>query len=134
MLEVSINYNKRNSLSILDTSLIIEGDKIYVYKVDKENTVKKTEIEIGLRKKGIFEIKTGLEIGDTVVAEGLKKTRPNGKIKPIIYGSNQNSSGWKKKDKPTTTQTEKKKSKFDWLKKLNIFKKSDSNKEDKKDK
>ena len=134
LLEVSINYNKRNSLSILDTSLIIEGDKIYVYKVDKENTVKKTEIEIGLRKKGIVEIKTGLEIGDTVVAEGLKKTRPNGKIKPIIYGSNQNSSGWKKKDKPTTTQTEKKKSKFDWLKKLNIFKKSESNKEDKKDK
>ena len=134
LLEVSINYNKRNSLSILDTSLIIEGDKIYVYKVDKVNTVKKTEIEIGLRKKGIVEIKTGLEIGDTVVAEGLKKTRPNGKIKPIIYGSNQNSSGWKKKDKPTTTQTEKKKSKFDWLKKLNIFKKSESNKEDKKDK
>ena len=54
---------------------------------------------IGLRKKGIVEIKSGLEDGDMVVAEGLKKTRPNGKIKPIEYGSKQNSSNWGKKDK-----------------------------------
>ena len=83
LLEISINYNERNSLSILDTSLLMEGDNVYVYKVDKENTVKKVAVEIGLRKKGIVEIKSGLENGDTVVAEGLKKTRPNGKIKPI---------------------------------------------------
>ena len=59
----------------------MEGDNVYVYKVDKENTVKKVPVEIGLRKKGIVEIKTGLEDGDTVVAEGLKKTRPKTKIK-----------------------------------------------------
>ena len=51
----------------------MEGDNVYVYKVDKENTVKKVPVEIGLRKKGIVEIKSGLEDGDTVVAEGLKK-------------------------------------------------------------
>ena len=76
----------------------MEGDNVYVYKVDKENTVKKVPVEIGLRKKGIVEIKSGLKNGDTVVAEGLKKTRPNGKIKPIKYGSKQKSSNWKKKD------------------------------------
>jgi membrane fusion protein (multidrug efflux system) len=75
LLEVSINYNERNSLSILDTSLIMEGDNVYVYKVDKENTVKKVPVEIGLRKKGIVEIKSGLEDGDTVVAEGFKKNK-----------------------------------------------------------
>jgi len=127
LLEISINYNVRNSLSILDTSLIMEGDNVYVYKVDKENTVKKVPVEIGLRKKGIVEIKSGLKDGDTVVAEGLKKTRPNGKIKPIKYGSKQKaSSSWKKKDKPTKTET--KKSKFDWLKKLNPFRKSETEK------
>ena len=77
----------------------MEGDNVYVYKVDKENTVKKVPVEIGLRKKGIVEIKSGLEDGDTVVAEGLKKTRPNGKIEPIKYGSKKNSSGWGKKEK-----------------------------------
>ena len=107
LLEVSINYNERNSLSILDTSLIMEGDNVYVYKVDKENTVKKVPVEIGLRKKGIVEIKSGLEDGETVVAEGLKKTRPGGKIKPIEYGSKQNSSNWGKKDKSTKEENNK---------------------------
>ena len=83
LLEASIKYNERNTLSIPDTSLLMEGDKVYVYKVNKENIVKKIEIEIGLRKQGLVEVKSGLENGDTVVAEGLKKTRPNGKIKPI---------------------------------------------------
>ena len=63
----------------------MESDKVYVYKVDKENTVKKVEVEIGLRNQGNVEIKAGLANGDTVVAEGLRKTRPNGKIKPIMY-------------------------------------------------
>ena len=107
LLEISINYNERNSLSILDTSLIMEGDNVYVYKVDKENTVKKVPVEIGLRKKGIVEITSGLEDGDTVVAEGLKKTRPNGKIKPIKYGSKQTSSGWGKKKKSTKEENKK---------------------------
>jgi membrane fusion protein (multidrug efflux system) len=110
----------------------MEGDNVYVYKVDKENTVSKTKIEIGLRKQGIVEVTAGLKNGDTIVAEGLKKTRPNGKIKPIKYGSKPKASSWKKKDKPT--QTEQKKSKFDWIKKLNIFKKSDSKKEENKNK
>ena len=83
LLEASIKYNERNALSIPDTSLLMEGDKVFVYKVDKENIVKKIEIEIGLRKQGLVEVKSGLVNGDTVVAEGLKKTRPNGKIKPI---------------------------------------------------
>jgi membrane fusion protein (multidrug efflux system) len=83
LLEASIKYNERNALSIPDTSLLIEGNKVYVYKVDKQNIVKKIEIEIGLRKQGLVEVKSGLVNGDTVVAEGLKKTRPNGKIKPI---------------------------------------------------
>ena len=126
LLEISINYNERNSLSILDTSLIMEGNNVYVYKVDKENTVKKVPVEIGLRKKGIVEIKSGLEEGDTVVAEGLKKTRPNGKIKQIIHGNKEKVTSWKKKDKPAKTETNK--SKFDWLTKLNPFKKSDTEK------
>ena len=67
-----------------------------------------------------------------MVAEGLKKTRPNGKIKPIKYGSKPQSSNWKKKDKPD--KIEQKKGKFDWIKKLNVFKKSESKKEESKNK
>ena len=83
LLEVVINYNERNSLAIPDTSMMVEGSKTYVYKVSKDNVVNKTEIEIGIRSGGFIEIISGLNKGETIVAEGLKKVRPRGKIKPI---------------------------------------------------
>jgi len=83
LLEVTVNYNERNSLSIPDTSIMLEGNKAYVYKVSKDNTANKTEVIFGTRSKGNIEIISGLNIGDIIVAEGLKKVRPRGKIKPI---------------------------------------------------
>jgi len=83
LLEVTVNYNERNSLSIPDTSMMLEGNKAYVYKVSKDNTANKTEVIFGTRSKGNIEIISGLNIGDIIVAEGLKKVRPRGKIKPI---------------------------------------------------
>ena len=83
LLEVVINYNVRDSLGIPDTSMMVEGDKTYVYKVSKENITNKTEIKIGIRDGGFIEVISGLKEGDNIVAEGLKKVRPKGKIKPI---------------------------------------------------
>ena len=83
LLEVVINYNVRDSLGIPDTSMMVEGDKTYVYKVSKKNIANKTEIKIGIRDGGFIEVITGLNKGDSIVAEGLKKVRPKGKIKPI---------------------------------------------------
>ena len=83
LLEVSVKFNLRNSLSVPDTSVIVEGDKSYVYQVNEENIANKTEVKTGLRSNMNIEIISGLTEGDTVVAEGLKKVRPRGKIKPI---------------------------------------------------
>jgi membrane fusion protein (multidrug efflux system) len=83
LLEVSVKFNLRNALSVPDTSVMVEGDKSYVYKVSKENIANKTEVKTGLRNNKNIEIISGLNEGDTVVAEGLKKVRPRGKIKPI---------------------------------------------------
>ena len=83
LLEVSIKFNLRRSLSVPDTSVIIEGDKSYVYKIDTENIASKVEVSTGLRENENIEITSGLSEGDVIVAEGLKKVRPQGKIKPI---------------------------------------------------
>ena len=64
--------------------MILEGDKTYVYQVSPENITNKIEISIGLRSQGNLQVLSGLMEGDTVVAEGLKKVRPKGKIKPIF--------------------------------------------------
>ena len=49
----------------------------------EDNIANKTEIIFGLRNKGKVEVISGLVEGDLIVAEGLKKVRPRGKIKPI---------------------------------------------------
>ena len=83
LLEINVNYNKRNSLGIPDTSMMVEGSKYFVYKVSEDNIANKIEIEIGIRNNGFIEIVSGLDEGEIIVAEGLKKVRPKGEIKPI---------------------------------------------------
>ena len=83
LLEVRVKFDLRNSLSVPDTSVMIEGDKSYVYKINPENIANKTEVKTGLRGDSNIEIISGLTAGDIIVAEGLKKVRPRGKIKPI---------------------------------------------------
>ena len=98
LMEVTIKYNERISLGIPDTSVILEGYKVYIYKVDKENVTKRVEVKVGNRNEGYLEVESGLKEGDIVVAEGLKKVRPNGKIKPIKDGEKKNESSWGKKE------------------------------------
>ena len=83
LLEVSVKFNLRKSLGVPDTSVMIEGDKSYVYKIDSDNIANKTQVQTGLRSNKNIEIISGLNEGDIIVAEGLKKVRPRGKIKPI---------------------------------------------------
>ena len=83
LLEVGVKFDLRNSLSVPDTSVMIEGDKSYVYKINKDNIANKTEVKTGIRTDKSIEIVLGLSEGDIIVAEGLKKVRPRGKIKPI---------------------------------------------------
>ena len=83
LLEVKVKFDLRKSLSVPDTGIMVEGDKSYVYKINNENIANKTEVKTGLRGDKKIEIISGLTEGDIIVAEGLKKVRPRGKIKPI---------------------------------------------------
>ena len=83
LLEITVKFNLRDSLSVPDTSIMMEGEKSYIYKVSDENITNKIQVDIGLRSDGKVEILSGLNEGDQIVAEGLKKVRPRGKIKPL---------------------------------------------------
>ena len=83
LLEVKIKFNQRDSLGVPDTSIMLEGNKVYVYKVIENNNIEKKEVRIGVRNEGLVEVLSGLDEGDTIVAAGLKKVNPKGKIKPI---------------------------------------------------
>ena len=83
LLEVSIKFNLRSSVGVPDTSIMVEGDKSFVYKISDKNIANKINVTTGIRSNKNIEIISGLNEGDIIVAEGLKKVRPKGKIKPI---------------------------------------------------
>ena len=83
LLEVSIKFNLRSSVGVPDTSIMVEGDKSFVYKISDKNIANKINVATGIRSNKNIEIISGLNEGDIIVAEGLKKVRPKGKIKPI---------------------------------------------------
>ena len=83
LLEITVKFNLRNALSVPDTSIMMEGEKSYIYKVSDENIANKIEVSIGLRSDGKIEILSGINEGDQIVAEGLKKVIPRGKINPL---------------------------------------------------
>jgi len=89
-LEISIKYDVREGLSAPDTSTIVEGENVFIYKVDEKNKVMKTKVTIGDRYLGFIEILDGLNNGDKIVAEGTKKVRPNLTIRPIKKGAKKN--------------------------------------------
>jgi len=108
-LEISIKYDVRESLSIPDTSTIVEGENVFIYKVDEKNKALKTKITTGDRYIGFVEVLNGLNSGDKIVAEGTKKVRPNLTIRPIEKGSKkkQGNSSWGKKDKSKKEEAKK---------------------------
>ena len=48
--------------------------------IDKNNVVKSREITIGAELPHIFEVKSGLSVGDKILLEGLRQVKENEKI------------------------------------------------------
>ncbi len=80
LLNIKVIYDERDSISIPEESLIIQGDNKFVYLIDN-NVLKRKNVKIGLRNFGKVEILSGLEIGDNIVAEGTNKVRNKAKVK-----------------------------------------------------
>tara|TARA_R110000868_G_scaffold353876_2_gene615101 strand:+ start:52105 stop:53193 length:1089 start_codon:yes stop_codon:yes gene_type:complete len=86
-------------LLVPEEALVKKGKKDFIFLVNKENNeyiVKKVEVKIGSRKKGIVEIISGLSKKDLIVLHGVHKvqsgdrvnvlaiTKPNESIKNIL--------------------------------------------------
>ena len=50
LLEITIKYNIHDSLGVPDTSVMLEGNKVYIYKVNKDNLAKKKRNQNWIKK------------------------------------------------------------------------------------
>jgi membrane fusion protein (multidrug efflux system) len=64
------------SLTIPEQALVPEQSRMFVYVVGAGDIIEKRAVKIGRRRPGAVEILSGLEAGETLVAEGTQKARP----------------------------------------------------------
>jgi membrane fusion protein, multidrug efflux system len=74
---------KEQAIVIPESAVLASGDRIIVYALNKEDVAEVRPVKLGIRQAGLVEILSGLKAGDRVVAEGLQKVRPGGKVQAI---------------------------------------------------
>ncbi len=80
LMAIRLDKNPRESLLILEGTVIQEGERSFVFKVeqaddDQPPTAHKHEVELGARIPGKVEVVSGLQAGDRVIVHGLMQVR-----------------------------------------------------------
>lgn len=78
---IQVTIPLKNALIIPQKATFEVLDKRYVYVIDKDNKVKSRMITIEHELPHISVVSSGLEIGDKILLEGLRKVKENQKIK-----------------------------------------------------
>lgn len=66
-----IYFSPREVLSISPLSIMVDDEKSYVFVIDKNNKVSKTEVTLGDSYNNKLEVISGLSINDLIVKEGV---------------------------------------------------------------
>lgn len=83
LLNVSVITSARSALAVPDSALVAERDKQYVFTIAQDGTVKRVDVETGVRADHMVEIRKGLKEGTQIIIEGTIKARDGGKVKPL---------------------------------------------------
>ncbi len=75
---------KDNAVVIPEDAVMASGDRTLVYVVGADDTAQIRPVKLGIRMAGSVEVVSGLQGGERVVAEGVQKVRPGGKVRAAI--------------------------------------------------
>jgi HlyD family secretion protein len=82
--EAEIQVAERTGLAVPISAVSTgAGESGYVLRVDAEGAVEQVEVVTGIRDEGLVEIRSGLNIGDTLVARAGAFVRPGDVITPV---------------------------------------------------
>lgn len=103
LMSVRIVSETRTGLAIPETALLAQGDQSFVFVVDKDGIARRTSIEVGLRSKGMVEVRSGIALGDKIVADGTVKVRDDAPVNAVLPGEKAaKKSGKKTGEKPAS--------------------------------
>lgn len=76
LLSVRLLTQPRQVLAIDEIAVMQLAGDAFVFRVDAEGKIERVIVEIGARKSGMVEIRSGLAAGDQIVGEGTVKVQP----------------------------------------------------------
>ena len=79
LLNIRVIFNEKNSLSVPEEALLIQGEDKFIFKIEN-NIIERTNVQIGRRNQNKVEIISGLNENEVILAEGTNKVRPKGKV------------------------------------------------------
>ena len=75
---------KDQAIVIPESAVLASGDRTLVYVVGADDIAAIRPVTLGMRLAGEVEVLTGLQGGERVVAEGIQKVRPGGKVRASV--------------------------------------------------
>lgn len=90
--QIIIPCTDNHAIVIPQEATVSVQDKLFVYKVGKDNKVYYTEIKVNPQNDGnTYIVTSGLSVGDRIVVKGLTKLSDKMKIKPVTLAAYQKS-------------------------------------------
>jgi membrane fusion protein (multidrug efflux system) len=71
---------QEDALLVPESALVYALDGTYVWRVDADSRAERVDVEVGLRREGRAEIRSGLRAGDVVVSAGIHKVVAGGRV------------------------------------------------------
>ncbi len=97
---VSVVQGERQSPAVPESAVQLEADQAFVYRVTRGQQgprAQRADVVVGLRQDGFAEVRSGLQVGETVVAEGANRVQPN---QPVRLASEQRGAGGRPGGRP----------------------------------
>ncbi|QMW22544.1 efflux RND transporter periplasmic adaptor subunit [Sandaracinobacteroides saxicola] len=83
LLTVELSGRPRQTLVVPELAVLGQGGENFVYRVGQDNKAVRTPVEIGIKRDGKVEIRSGLSAGTRIVIDGTVKVRDGGAIRPV---------------------------------------------------
>jgi len=76
LMDVRMYRPERRTLVVPEIAVVQVGQESFVFRVGDDNRVERVVVEVGARRAGQAEIRSGLAAGDRIVVDGTGKLRP----------------------------------------------------------